>query len=271
MSLNEHGLKPIDYAKELRFRHSPADVKLEPAALCGVLGIEYFEEDLGASGREAGALVRGQSGRMAVVVNRNIKYEGRKRFTASHEIGHATIPWHLNSEYWCVSEEIETYRPQRQFEREANEFASELLLPSQAVRSRLRLEPSSMSLAKMLADQYGTSLTATACKCVILSDLDKCAVAMSSSCELKWIVSSKALLDSATPILAKRPLHAGSLALASFQKAGAGTGPQVVPPTAWLAGWQSTHLQHILEEIVELKDLGLVLSFVTIPDEEEEG
>lgn len=233
------------------------------------LGIRYFEDDLGASGSEAGALLRGRTGRLAVVVNEHLRYESRKRFTAAHEVGHARLPHHQQSEFWCTSEEIETYRPTRQVEREANEFAAALLLPSHVVRQHLKYGPATMPLAKELAEKFGMSLTATACR-VVTSTEDRCALALSGANEIRWIVASSSLHRRCTLRRSGQVVSADSVAHDLLHRIPIREGPQRVAPGAWLNGWELPSLTHLVEEAVPFPELGLVLSFLSIPEDDED-
>lgn len=65
-----------------------------------------------------------------IAINRNIREPGRKRFAICHEIAHFVMPGHGIDGCICKSEDIESWRKGApDYEIEANEFASELLLP----------------------------------------------------------------------------------------------------------------------------------------------
>ena len=60
-------------------------------------------------------------------------------------------------------------------ENEANQFAVELLFPSQHAKSILKRNPLNMNLVKEMAARYGTSLTSTLIRLVKQNDKDCCA------------------------------------------------------------------------------------------------
>lgn len=62
-----------------------------------------------------------------ILLNNNIDYEKRKRFTLAHEIGHLVLG---HGDQYCDSKNFYI----RQIERDANTFASELLVPSKYIR-----------------------------------------------------------------------------------------------------------------------------------------
>lgn len=266
MTPNDGSLSPMAYARELRWELGLGTGRIEPKAVCARLGIRYVEKDLGASGWEAGALLRGKSGRLAVVANSSIRYESRRRFTAAHELGHARITAHHRAEYWCVADDIESYRAIRQVEKEANEFAAELLLPEVVVTEKLGRRAPAMDLVRDLAREYGTSLTATACKIVSLAP-DPCAVSLSNPEGVLWIVASCVMRSRYTLMMARRPLSPDSVAADAFSGISVPEVPQRVSPRAWLTGWRDEKLDYLQEEAIVFSDLGLVLSFVTVPED----
>jgi hypothetical protein len=69
--------------------------------------------------------------RPRVIVNSN-RSENRMRFTLAHELGHIIIPWHTG----CIIDEteIDGSGGYWEMEKEANRFASELLMPEAWVR-----------------------------------------------------------------------------------------------------------------------------------------
>lgn len=83
----------------------------------------------------------------------------------AHELGHFCIPSHDSYEFRCTEAEIASYRAVSLFEREANKFAGELLLPLSEVERVLK-GPPSMRLVSDIAESYGTSMTATAVRVV---------------------------------------------------------------------------------------------------------
>jgi Zn-dependent peptidase ImmA (M78 family) len=263
-------LSPSAYAQELRHELGLGWGRVEPSEICKRLGIRYWEDDLGESGSEADALLRGRSGRLAVVVNEHIRYASRRRFTGAHELGHARIPWHQRSEFWCTAIEVETYHPNRTIEREANEFGAELLLPERVVRQRLRQRAPAVSLIRELSEEYGTSLTATACKVVQVAEHDACAVALTGNDGVRWVIASHALRQQVTIRLGKGGAHPDSMAADILSGHTVTEGPHRVAPLAWLSGWRLASLPYLLEEVIPFSDLGVVLSFLSLPDVDED-
>jgi Zn-dependent peptidase ImmA (M78 family) len=121
-----------------------------------------------------------------IAVNRNIREDGRKRFAICHEIAHFVLPGHGSDGCICKSEDIESWRKGLpEYEIEANEFASELLLPYKVVAPLVKKDKATIGLAKDIANRFGTSLTAACLKSVEVTE-EKCAFVYSVDGSIKW-------------------------------------------------------------------------------------
>lgn len=125
-------------------------------------GATLIEEPLGnADGR----IVHGKK-RSLIKVNSDIKYEGRKRFATAHELGHFEMhrdyPIHDDSKSldW-FSETLRKLKNGKQ-ELEANEFATELLMPEKLFIYEAKSKPFSPDLLRWLAERFKTSITSVA-------------------------------------------------------------------------------------------------------------
>lgn len=94
------------------------------------LGIEIAELPLSKS--VSGMLVREARRRWVIVVNSRIVHPGRRRFTIAHEIGHWTLHRPLLHSGGSA-------RLTGNWEMEANEFASHLLLPPDLLEEQVTL------------------------------------------------------------------------------------------------------------------------------------
>lgn len=114
-----------------------------------------------------------------IEINSNIEFEQKKRFTLAHEIGHlvmhkgmdihndndATMSWFNNKEKQATHSKIEN---------EANEFASELLMPSKLFIEKQKGKKFSPQLLRDLAEYFKTSLTSVAFKYLQLGNHPIC-------------------------------------------------------------------------------------------------
>jgi hypothetical protein len=155
----------------------------------GALRFDDITKPLGLSMKEVdsdgfdGALVRRSSGLGGrILVKCTIRETGRKRFTAAHEIGHYLL--HKDSDNMsCGTKDIANWTNiEVNPEHEADEFASELLLPSSEMKTLIGTQWPSLKLVSDLAAEFETSLTATIRK---YSDV------ATQSCAGVWVQDSR--------------------------------------------------------------------------------
>lgn len=143
---------------------------------CGLDEITDLGMDLFVSGLDAilieeeltncdGKIIFGQS-KAVIKVNSNIHFPERKRFVTAHEIGHLIM--HKNVELledsfsnFNIIGGMESALKNGKQELEANEFASELLMPEELFLREARGRKFSPLLIKQLSARFKTSLTAT--------------------------------------------------------------------------------------------------------------
>ncbi|WCE06203.1 ImmA/IrrE family metallo-endopeptidase [Pseudoxanthomonas sp. JBR18] len=110
------------------------------------------------------ALDIGNSSRPKVVINGNIP-EARRRFTAAHELGHVIIPWHrgvfLDDIALDDSQRFANLDAYMEMERQANAFASEILMP-QAWLLETMAQTRFSDLHARVIDEAGVSPVAAA-------------------------------------------------------------------------------------------------------------
>lgn len=107
-----------------------------------------------------------------VTVNKNIANKGRKNFTGGHEIGHIVL--HISNgraqEFACDEGDIFYSSNADDFEKEADAFASALLLPRKLISTNFELDEFSWIDVFDLSRKCETSAIATAKRVVALSD-----------------------------------------------------------------------------------------------------
>lgn len=249
-------MSPGDYARQLRAElHLSGPVN--PDCVAEQLRIAIFEEPLDADGY---LLRKGEDTR--ILVDSGIGYETRKRFTVAHEIGHFFMPHHQAEVFRCVGRDIQSYKSNKKQENEANEFAAELLLPTAELDSLL-LHPPTMDLIQEFSELYGTSLTATAVKIAEVT-CERIVIILSDNGEIKWFRKS-----SSFPYwINKGPLHKWIYAYDYFVDGHLADGPQKALAYAWC---QVTSPDlYVIEESVAFNRLGLVLTLLHIPVDENE-
>lgn len=115
-----------------------------------------------------GRIIFGKS-KTLIEVNSEIEFEEKKRFTIAHEIGHyilhKNIELHNDNEgttSWFSNKETQS-KSGRQ-ESEANEFASELLMPAEEFIKKCQGNKFSPDLLRSLSKHFKTSITSVVFK-----------------------------------------------------------------------------------------------------------
>jgi Zn-dependent peptidase ImmA (M78 family) len=249
-------ISPTEVAAELISRLGVSG-KPELAEIAQRIGLRIQEID--ADGFE-GSLVRALEGPKGIIaVKRSIRERSRKRFTIAHEIGHYVLPTHRTLENVCTTDMVESWRQGNQKpELEANEFAVELLLPARFVEKPLELKRPSLRAIAQVANEFETSLTATALRFVGLTDVP-CVAVWSDAGRARWCRGSAAfpyrLPKDAIPC-------EGSVAYRLFQgKEGSGDFVQV-PKECWLDRELTANVDRVLEHSVRLSNYDAVLSLL---------
>ena len=249
---------PEDFARALLNHPQTAGIdKVE--GLAGKLGLMIRE--VNATNFE-GALVRiPQSREGFIAVRRDIREAGRRRFTVAHEVAHFVLPGHGQDECFCKSSMIESWRKDavRKQEYEANRFASELLLPAKTLYPLVNKKDLTLAIIKSLALQFNTSLTATAVKCVEVSE-ERCALVCSVRQTVKWVCRS----DSFRYFIPQMRLGDDSLAGRIFHKSSTFELEGEVFASTWIESDEIGSDNKLWEESIAMPYYDSVLSLLTV-------
>ncbi len=249
--------QPEDFARALRSRFNLSGaVDLHDLASKIRLNLREVE----AEGFEGALVRRANRPEGMVAVKRDIRENGRKRFCIAHEIGHYLLPGHGTNESICLKEDIESFRegiPEQ--EAAANRFATELLLPSSEIIPVVKKESATIALAKAVSEQYQTSLTAAALKCVELATKEVCAAVMSTDGIIRWC----RLNDQFTEyVRVGQRLSEESFAHILSREVREKDG--MVSATAWINKYGSSSDAKIWEDSIFLPYYNSVLTIITI-------
>jgi Zn-dependent peptidase ImmA (M78 family) len=142
-------------------------------AQCGIDDPTEFPLDLIVFGRGAtliekplnnseGRIVFGKD-KAIITINSSIEYPGKKRFVIAHELGHFEMHRNLLHVHNDTDATLEYFKNGHQ-ETEANEFASELLMPEALFKKECMGKKFSPELLRHLSERFKTSITSTAYK-----------------------------------------------------------------------------------------------------------
>jgi hypothetical protein len=202
--------------------------------------------------------------RGTVVLNKNIREEGRKLFTLAHEIGHYLLPDQQEQAGPCSRNEIAQWSTKLPLpELQANCFAAEILMPEQKIAEALRKEPR-FDLVTQIAAQCQTTLTAALYRYVELSTF-RIAMVWSTKCRSIWYKASEEF---------GRSIELGALsdetyAYDCFQDRGVPAQLEPVPAKAWLYGSNLREDAKILEQSVYLPFYTSTLSLLYLKERVE--
>jgi len=133
-----------------------------------------------------------------ILYNSAVSSEGRKRFTVAHEFGHYLLHRHQQEEFACGAGDIETSgegKGGRDIEKEADDFATTLLMPLDHFRRQVNGQDVSFELLGHCANQYGVSLTAAAIRWLEIAPKRAVLVA-SRDDHMLWASSNEAAFKS---------------------------------------------------------------------------
>lgn len=156
---------PEQYAQDIvsSFDLTPP---IDLTKICEKLDIRINYESL----HSIEALLIISSGKKNIIIdNSRSLYPQRERFTIAHEIGHYIIPWHENLQQ-C--DKIVNFESNDEVEKQANDFASELLVPKSNLLEDIKDKKVTLSLIKSLAKQYDVSLVVMARRVLEYTDTE---------------------------------------------------------------------------------------------------
>jgi len=234
--------------------------------------LEVCESELGECGYAA-CLVRDASHGGGIMIARD-QDPGRRRFSLAHELGHFHIPTHhqVGFALWCADADMRARdRDAKRLEWEANDFATELLMPLRLFAADVGTREVSFRTAKLLAapDMYDVSLTATAWR-MVQTTRDACALVVSTHGQVDWVVRSEAWRF---PLAERRrPVPVGSIAEAVCRGEAPGAAPEPLAPETWLAdaegGARDFNGVELFESTHAVPRVGQVLSLLWAVSEE---
>lgn len=237
--------------KKLRIRE-PSEIELEDIAM--ERGVLVRERTL--RGAEARLVRKGGTG--IITVDKSILEEGRKRFAVAHDLGHFEL--HRESQLlFCTEQDMVVWNENKPQEIEANEFAANMLMPRSLFLSRIGKEKPNLDIVKSLAEEFRTSLTATAVRYAHLSS-EPCAAVISKDGVIKWYRKSS---DFRHHVKVGNALTTNTYAGDYFDGCDVPVKPMKVPAFAWLAGNVDGEAE-IMEHSLAFTRYNVVLSLLWI-------
>lgn len=211
-----------------------------------------------------GALVRAKNAPVGSIAVRNsIREKGRRNFTIAHEIGHFVLPGHDQAGLICTDADVGAWGDDaKNLEREADEFAAELLMPSTFALSIIRTGPPSLRLVEDLSNACSSSLSSAAWRFCDLTS-ERCAVIWSTDRTVCWSRRSE---DFRFGLKNHVPVPQGSFAFDCFNSHQVPDNPQPVSARLWIDSWNVEEDGRIWEQSRILPFYRSVLTLLWIKD-----
>ncbi len=240
--------------KTLQIRNPSEITVKEIAAVRGA-----FVKERSLTGSEARLVRKGSIG--IITINDMIPENSRRRFAIAHELGHFEL--HNSSQLLvCNEEDMFIWNHRKNQEVEANEFAANLLMPKHLFLRFLQCKTPNIEHIREVANEFRTSLTATALRYVGLSS-EPCAFVVSRDGAIEWYKKSSAF-DFHVNVGEK--LSKDTYASDFYDGISMSGRPQKVHAEAWLAGTFSEDSE-IIEHSFALMKYNTVLSLLWIDDD----
>lgn len=196
-----------------------------------------------------------------ITVDKDIREFGKKRFAVAHEFGHFELHKSQNQLENCVDKMFLEWYKSRPEEPEANAFAAELLMPTNMFKERCTADSPSFHEIRSLADQFQTTITATATRYVELGPYP-CALIVSENGMVRWFRSRP---DFPYRIISRgEKISKFSCAHDFFTKGSVPDEPEVVGGQAWLEDWKSGESIPLYEHAFALPYYKTVLSLLWV-------
>jgi Zn-dependent peptidase ImmA (M78 family) len=196
---------------------------------------------VGAQGRSC------RVGKRAIIsVSDQIDYAPRRRYVIGHELGHLEIHKDENQLVLCESEQISEGHDNGYAagtEREANAFASELLMPRALWTKRVDVRTPNLEVVSTLSNEFAVSYTAAAIRFAKLCP-ERCAAVFCQKNRVTWAAVGP---DFGYGIRRDIKLSTYTLASDYFRKGEVGRAQETVQADAWI---ESRRLRddHVLKE-----------------------
>lgn len=215
-------------------------------------------------------------GRGVITVSSAIRDPRRKRFSIAHELGHFELHKTHRVLSLCINKDIGGESGQKQtheFENEANEFASALLMPKVFFAPRCGKDEPSIALVSSLANDFQTSLTATALRYLNFCD-EQVVIVYSEDNRIRWFQGSSDFenlrddLDFFLDVHAR--LDPTTLAAKVFSNPNLVLRKHKIDASCWFTTGKYRKDAMIIEDSIAMPNYNAVLTLLWVDDDLEE-
>lgn len=199
-------------------------------------------------------------GAVTIIISARITDPAARKFIIGHELGHLMLDHpSLPSHRIGDAATKPTANEVRDYEAEANAFASELTMPYVLVREWCRHAPVNLDVPWLISKSFGVSILAAARRYAELSPAC-CAAVFSAHRRVLWCTASRTLT---VPVVRSRQLAPGTVAAAFWEAGHVHEREQLVPANAW---FMTSADVSIVEHATASHEHRTVLSMLWIPE-----
>ena len=208
-----------------------------------------------------------ENGSKCILIDKNIISMTRRRFTIGHELGHATIPHHNKKKYECSIDNA-FFNKNINDEKEANDFAAELLMPETFLSEVSSKNGISFDVIKKISKECETSLLSSAFQSAKYSP-DKVVCVISQNSKVKCSFASEEMKDSRLFIFPKTTLSRDSLANDYFNQDGTVKNNEERSEEIYARAWfdVDNDRYNCIEHIIAIPSYNYVLSLICLSEQ----
>jgi len=196
---HKQSLAAREFLKEIGWT-KPGDLSLED--MLNYKGAHVRPTDLGSC--EGRIVLHGQNA--IVRINSNIAHEGKRNFVLAHELGHLLLHPNLMPVFSDTTKTLSDWYKNGPHEVEANAFATELLMPEDLFRNKVKKKKLNISLIEEVADHFKVSLTACFLRYARLGDFPLMVIFIDNGV-IEWKQSSNDFPFKYLPLKNKVPVY----------------------------------------------------------------
>lgn len=205
--------------------------------------------------------------RSIITVSTDTTDSHRRRFGATHEIGHLEMHRGQCSVFSCSKDDLDSggtiNRVSPTLENEANEFAANLLMPKHFFAPLCEDAELNLSMIGDLAGKFKVSLTAAALRFIRFSK-EPLAVVVSSNGYIHWFEANKDFYELGLFVDVGNKLDRETQAIRAFQGASIPAKPKQVPISAWMRPGRYSTRATLSEQSRAMPNYNSVLSLIWI-------
>lgn len=192
-----------------------------------------------------------------ILYDKTVEIQGRINFTLAHEFGHYLLHRALVDRFECGQSDMLDYdSPESKIrEKEANCFASYLLMPITDYRQQIESQTVNLDLIAHCADRYDVSVTAAALKWIDLTD-EVAIVVMARDDFICWSYPSKKAKKSKIYFPKGTPVPSNSISKNPSNQSN--TSSRMAPGV-----WHSTH--EAIESVIVSDKYDMAIFLVRFP------